>query len=34
MQPEDIAAMVLAALRLPRRAEVISLTMRPAEKAY
>jgi NADP-dependent 3-hydroxy acid dehydrogenase YdfG len=34
MQPEDIAAMVAAALRLPRRAEVVSLTMRPSEKTY
>jgi NADP-dependent 3-hydroxy acid dehydrogenase YdfG len=34
MQPEDIAAMVAAALRLPSRAEVVSLTMRPSEKTY
>lgn len=34
LQPEDVAAMVMAALRLPRRAEVVSLALRPAEKSY
>ena len=34
MQPEDVAAVVLAVLRLPRRAEVTSLSMRPSEKTY
>jgi NAD(P)-dependent dehydrogenase (short-subunit alcohol dehydrogenase family) len=34
LQPEDVAAMTLAALRLPRTAEVTSLAMRPAVKSY
>jgi NADP-dependent 3-hydroxy acid dehydrogenase YdfG len=34
MQPEDVAALVLAALKLPRSAEVTSLSMRPARKSY
>jgi NADP-dependent 3-hydroxy acid dehydrogenase YdfG len=33
MQPEDVAAMVLAALLLPRTAEVTELTMRPLRPA-
>jgi NAD(P)-dependent dehydrogenase (short-subunit alcohol dehydrogenase family) len=32
MQPEDVAAIVLAALLLPRSAEVTSLTLRPMRK--
>lgn len=34
LQPEDVAAMVLAVLSLPRRAQAMSLTMRPTEKSY
>lgn len=34
MQPEDVAAMVLAALRLPRSAEVTEIQMRPLAKSY
>jgi NADP-dependent 3-hydroxy acid dehydrogenase YdfG len=34
MQPEEVAAMVVAALRLPRSAEVTSLVMRPTLKTY
>jgi NAD(P)-dependent dehydrogenase (short-subunit alcohol dehydrogenase family) len=34
LQPEDVAATVLAALRLPRTAEITNLTMRPATKSY
>lgn len=33
LQPEDVAAMVLAALKLPRTAEVTNLTIRPMLKA-
>jgi NADP-dependent 3-hydroxy acid dehydrogenase YdfG len=33
LQPEDIAAMILAALKLPRTAEVTNLTIRPMIKA-
>jgi NADP-dependent 3-hydroxy acid dehydrogenase YdfG len=32
MQPEDVAAIVLAAIELPRTAEVIDLTIRPMNK--
>lgn len=32
MQPEDVAAMVLGALRLPRTAEVTDISMRPFRK--
>jgi NADP-dependent 3-hydroxy acid dehydrogenase YdfG len=34
LQPEDVAAMVLAALRLPHRAELTTFTMRPTVKSY
>lgn len=34
MQPEDIAAMVVAALALPRTAEVTEISMRPMRKSY
>jgi NADP-dependent 3-hydroxy acid dehydrogenase YdfG len=34
MQPEDVAAMVTAALSLPRTAEVTDISMRPMEKSY
>jgi NAD(P)-dependent dehydrogenase (short-subunit alcohol dehydrogenase family) len=34
MQPEDVAETVLAALCLPRRAEITSIHMRPAVKSY
>ena len=34
LQPEDVAAMVLAALSLPRTAEVTELHIRPAIKSY
>jgi NAD(P)-dependent dehydrogenase (short-subunit alcohol dehydrogenase family) len=34
LQPEDVAAMVVAALRLPRRAELTTFTMRPTIKSY
>jgi NADP-dependent 3-hydroxy acid dehydrogenase YdfG len=34
LQPEDIAEMVIAALRLPRTAEVTDITMRPLTKSY
>jgi NADP-dependent 3-hydroxy acid dehydrogenase YdfG len=34
MQPEDIAAMVVAALCLPRTAEVTEISMRPMLKSY
>jgi NADP-dependent 3-hydroxy acid dehydrogenase YdfG len=34
MQPSDVAAMVLAALRLPRSAEVTEIQMRPLAKSY
>lgn len=33
LQPEDIAAMVIASLKLPRTAEVTNLTIRPMLKA-
>ena len=31
LAPSDVAAMVSAALRLPRRAEVTDITIRPAQ---
>lgn len=34
MQPEDIAAMVIHALALPRTAEVTDISMRPLKKSY
>jgi NADP-dependent 3-hydroxy acid dehydrogenase YdfG len=34
MQPEDVAHMVLATLRLPRTAEVTEIRMRPLVKSY
>lgn len=34
LQPEDVAAMVTAALNLPRGAEVTDIIMRPARKSY
>jgi short-subunit dehydrogenase len=34
MQPEDVAAAVLAALALPRTAEITSIAMRPLIKSY
>jgi NADP-dependent 3-hydroxy acid dehydrogenase YdfG len=34
MQPSDVAEMVLAALRLPRTAEVTEIRMRPLVKSY
>ena len=34
MQPADVAAMALAALRLPRTAEVTEIRMRPLLKSY
>jgi NADP-dependent 3-hydroxy acid dehydrogenase YdfG len=34
LQPEDVAAMVIAALSLPRGAEVTDISMRPARKSY
>lgn len=34
MQPEDVAAMVLASLVLPRTAEVTDISMRPMLKSY
>ena len=34
MQPSDVAGMVLAALRLPRTAEVTEIRMRPLVKSY
>jgi NADP-dependent 3-hydroxy acid dehydrogenase YdfG len=34
IQPEDVAHMVLAALRLPRTAEVTEIRMRPLVKSY
>jgi NADP-dependent 3-hydroxy acid dehydrogenase YdfG len=33
LQPEDIATMIVAALKLPRTAEVTNLTIRPMLKA-
>jgi NADP-dependent 3-hydroxy acid dehydrogenase YdfG len=34
IQPEDVAEMVLATLRLPRTAEVTEIRMRPLVKSY
>lgn len=34
MQPEDVAQMVIAALTLPRTAEVTDISMRPMRKTY
>jgi NADP-dependent 3-hydroxy acid dehydrogenase YdfG len=34
MQPEDVAGMVVAALSLPRTAEVTDISMRPMQKTY
>jgi len=34
MQPEDVAGMVIAALSLPRTAEVTDINMRPMRKTY
>ncbi len=34
MQPEDIAAMLIQALSLPRTAEVTDISMRPMQKSY
>jgi NADP-dependent 3-hydroxy acid dehydrogenase YdfG len=34
MQPEDVAAMVVSALCLPRTAEVTDIHMRPMQKSY
>ena len=34
MQPQDVAAMVIAALSLPRTAEVTDISMRPMQKSY
>ena len=34
MQPADVAAVIVAALRLPRTTEVTTVTMRPAVKSY
>lgn len=34
IQPDDVAAMVLAALQLPRTAEVTEIRMRPLVKSY
>jgi NADP-dependent 3-hydroxy acid dehydrogenase YdfG len=34
MQPEDVAAMVVQALKLPRTAEVTEISMRPLLKSY
>jgi NADP-dependent 3-hydroxy acid dehydrogenase YdfG len=34
MQPEDVAAMIASALRLPRTAEVTDIHMRPLLKSY
>ena len=34
MQPDDVAEIVLAALRLPRTAEVTEIRMRPLVKSY
>jgi NAD(P)-dependent dehydrogenase (short-subunit alcohol dehydrogenase family) len=34
MQPEDVAAMISSALRLPRTAEVTDISMRPLLKSY
>jgi hypothetical protein len=32
MQPEDVAAVVIAALALPRTAEMTSVSVRPMQK--
>ena len=32
MQPEDVAAVVIAALALPRTAEMTNVTLRPMQK--
>lgn len=34
LQPEDVAAMIMAALALPRTAEVTEMTLRPMVKSY
>jgi NAD(P)-dependent dehydrogenase (short-subunit alcohol dehydrogenase family) len=34
LQPEDVAAMIIAALSLPHSAEVTDISMRPARKSY
>jgi NADP-dependent 3-hydroxy acid dehydrogenase YdfG len=34
MQPEDVAAAVLAAIALPRTAEITTISMRPSAKSY
>jgi len=34
LQPEDVASIVLAALSLPRTAEVTDLAIRPLLKSY
>lgn len=34
LQPEDVAAMVIAALSLPHSAEVTDISMRPTRKPY
>jgi NADP-dependent 3-hydroxy acid dehydrogenase YdfG len=34
MQPQDVATMVIAALSLPRTAEVTDISMRPMSKSY
>lgn len=34
MQPQDVAAMAVAALSLPRTAEVTDISMRPMKKSY
>jgi NADP-dependent 3-hydroxy acid dehydrogenase YdfG len=34
LQPEDVAAMIVAALKLPRTAEVTEMNIRPAIKSY
>jgi NADP-dependent 3-hydroxy acid dehydrogenase YdfG len=34
MQPEDVAEMVIHALRLPRTAEVTDISIRPMQKSY
>jgi NADP-dependent 3-hydroxy acid dehydrogenase YdfG len=34
MQPEDVAAVVINALTLPRTAEITEVSMRPCKKSY
>jgi NADP-dependent 3-hydroxy acid dehydrogenase YdfG len=34
VQPEDVAEIIIATLSLPRRAEVVSMTLRPSLKSY